>query len=402
MPVPPSTANPLTPGATRLESGLTIGPGCPPELVAALRAGRPVLLQARYSTSSGSAAYRAAAKNLRVACRHLSLNRVFPDLDELVPDAETLAGALAASPHIEVSREGSGNQFTNRYLSIASPLCPSVWLHLSCGSGRKIDETTMHQPAVRAAAQAVRDTDPAVVCAAEISRWSRDSFALHPWIHEVEEMAVRHRGVCFVSRDGEAPRRWEPSLRYVFFHEAEGAGQEARLLEDRTSRAVRAEFPLQAVVGVARYPISQAPPPPLATAWRRTDPDQVDRGEHIVLVDHPLVRAALGPSVYGLPRVLTGTGEPVDQVALVRFYLRHRGLPDWPAKRLAEYMAAHWFSSEGLRHQRGSLSASWADRPLLRNDRWRLIHSIETHLDFYATGTLTVGVGDGGPTGEIS
>lgn len=378
-----------------LASGLQIGPACPTDLAEALRAGRPLLLQARYSTPSGSTAYTAVADNLRRICKQLAASGVFPNLDRLVPDTRELSQALRGSTDVDLSREASGTKFANRYLSFASRHCASVWLHLSCGSGYKIDDATIHQPAVKRAAESVRAINPAAVCAAEISRWSREPYALHPWIYELERVADRNDGVCFVSRNGEVPRRWEQNLRHVFFYEAEAAGQEARLMRQRTSAAVRARFPIVAVDGVAAYPISQAPPPPLATAWRRTA-DAPGRGEHIVFPDCPAARALLGPGVYGAPEVLGPDGTPVDQVALVRFYLCHRGLPDWPAKRLALHMAVGNFSSEGLRHQRGSLSASWADRPLSRHDRWAILDSIERNLDFLADGVLWLRLGDRG------
>lgn len=379
----------------RLPSGLVTGRRCPSRLRDFLASGYPILLDARYSTSSGKRAYAAAVQNLKVAVQQTAENELFPNLPDLLPPKSELVRRLQESTEVIRSHDPNGRPFENRFVVLQAPDCPTVWLHLSAGSGRKIDEQTWHQPVALHAAQLIARIKPAIVVAAEVSRWTRAPTALGPWFEAQLRLDDTLNGPPYICRRRGSAEELTTTVILSIFEEALSAGAESREMRDRSTTALRAKVPLPDEGGFALYPFSQPPPPPLATAWRSDGSG--GRGEQIAFIDCPMVRKRLTKITYGLPEVYEADGEtPVDQLALVRDFLAHRGLPDWSPMRLAQHLADLGLSTEGLRRQRGSRAARWGDRPLTRSDCWRIIHSLEAALEFYRTGELWRRVGDGG------
>lgn len=163
----------------------------------------------------------------------------------------------------------------------------------------------------------------------------------------------------------------------------------------RTSRAIRSMLPSPDLGGYCAYP---SPTPPLATAWIR-DEFAGFRGRQIVFIDTPTVRRALhGRIVYGMPEVFESDGvTPVDQLALVRFYLSHRGTAEWPPRRLATHLVDAGYSTQAARRHHRSLSFAWRGQSLTEARLRSLPRGIDRHLDFYRDGTLFRRIGDNGP-----
>lgn len=382
----------MSPSTPQHAKPLATGLGCPTTLAAAIAAGAPIILQARTSNASGNASFAAAVKNLITLVRALVANDVFPHLTDFIPTTQELVRRLKDECDPVKSVDKDGQPFENRFLTLR--VADQVYLHVSCGSGRKVDHETMHQPVALHAAAFIRDIKPAVVCAAEVSRWSRNPWSLFPWAEAVESLEDAFGHAAFLSLDGDRPKPFTASTQQELFERITQAGAEARDMKNRTTKAVDGMLPVQDMGGYCRYPFSQAPPPPLAIAWLRDD-EAGPRGRQIAFVDTPAVRAALkGRIVYGMPEVADAKGAPIDQLALVRFYLAHRGRPDWPRKRLVQHLVTHGYSTQGLRRQHKSATRDWRGRTLKKSQVQRLVDGIEKHLEFYRSGTLHRRIGD--------
>ena len=381
----------LPPGVKSL---LVTGRGCPAGLSARIAAGAPILIQARVSNSAGRASFRGAVQNLFTAAHKLADNDVLPALPGLLPAKSRLAAQLRDDGEVLHSEDSEGVPFENRCLTLSLPTCAQVYVHLSCGSGRKVDKDSLHQPVVRHSARYIGTVKPALVCAAEVSRWSRSGWALAPWAITVETLESELGEPVFLSFDGGAPRPYSQLVSHDLFMRASNAAQEAKDMRARTTSAIRGMLPAPDEGGFCAYPLATAPPPPLATAWR-LGKDSGLHPQQVLFIDTPGVRDALAPSiVYGMPEVTDSQGRPVDQLELVRFFLAHRGRPGWGPTRLARHLAEHFFSTEGLRRQTLSRSATAHVRPGLRNDVWHIVRSLEDHLEFYRTGEFKRGIGD--------
>lgn len=373
---------------------LETGPGCPDGLRRLLEAGAPILIQARVSNPAGQASYQAAVQNLVTAADKLATNRVFPSLPDLLPPRRRLAAQLRDASEVQRSEDVDGVLFENKFLTLTLPACDQVHIHLSCGSGRKVDMDSLHQPVTRHAAKYIRRVKPAVVCAAEVARWARGGWSLAPWALAVQALEEHLGEPAYLSFDGDRPKSYSQPVDFDLFSRASNAAHETHDMRARTTSAVRAMLPVVDEGGFCAYPLPFAPPPPLATAWRLVENAGL-QPQQVVFIDTPAVRETLGPSiVYGLPAVHDGEGNPADQLALVRFFLTHRGRPGWTPTKLARHLADRYFSTEGTRRQAKSRSASVRVRPGNKSDIWHVMKSVEDNLEFYRTGNFYRGIGD--------
>lgn len=222
---------------------LETGRGCPDRLSALIAVGKPILVQARVSNPAGQASYRAAVQNLFTAAHKLADNGVFPSLPGLLPPKSRLAAQLRDDGEVLHSEDSEGVPFENRCLTLSLPTCPQVHVHLSCGSGRKVDMDSLHQPVVQHSAIYIGRIKPALVCAAEVSRWSRGGWALAPWAFTVETLESELGEPVFLSFDGGAPRPYSQLVGHDLFMRASNAAQEAKDMRARTTSAVRGMLP---------------------------------------------------------------------------------------------------------------------------------------------------------------
>lgn len=386
------------PSAPSLEApALATGMGCPSQVRDALATGSLLELDARWSNSGGVAAVAAVINNLRTLAATLARNDVFPNVPDLLPSETELKRRFRDEATTVKSRDREGNEFEHRFLNFRVPGTP-VYLHLACGTGLKVDHESGHQPAALHAANVIERIKPVAICANEVARWSRNPWSLHPWVEALFDLESTFGHPAYLSFDGDPPEPFTSAAAFRLFERSNQAGFEARDMKNRTTKAVRGMLPLPDLGGYCYYPFSQAPPPPLAIAWMRDDTAGI-RGRQIVFIDTPAVRQALeGLISYGMPEVFTADGTtPVDQLALVRLYLKHRGLPDWPRSRLIDHLVRSGYSTQGVRRQHKSPRRDWRGRTLTKSQLQRLIDGIEKHLDFYKDGTLIRRVGDRGP-----
>lgn len=150
--------------------------GVPDGLASKFRAGQPLTLIARYSSPHGQRARRAAVQDLLGAADALAKMGVdirpdLPTSDELIERLRT------ASPTRSVG--GDGRRFTNRFVVVDLRAQHGVYVILSVGSGRKLDDTAT-QPFVTYVWHALRSTGSCFLFARRLDRITRRSWALSP------------------------------------------------------------------------------------------------------------------------------------------------------------------------------------------------------------------------------
>lgn len=131
--------------AVRAEHRYRILPAAGTRLESLLENGGPILVTGRFSTSAGRAAYARAAKNARTAAAAQAQQNIV-DLRPVLPSKAALALALSQTGDVVRSEDVKGRAFTNRFHTVDLP--DGVTVHISAGSGRKIDQNTLHQTAV--------------------------------------------------------------------------------------------------------------------------------------------------------------------------------------------------------------------------------------------------------------
>lgn len=347
--------------------------GTHPDLWEQLRAGGTVLGLARASGATGHRARELAVNDAFGMAKRLA--EFGWDVRPHLPDREVLMRALRDTPGQRSSR-ADGRPFYNTFVEVDLRAECGLFLLLSCGSGKEVDDNCAQPFAVRAA-ELVRRIGPLLTFGKRFDRWVRRAWALGPLMLQLEEQQEAFVGD---GRHGIMPLSALSSMT-VFFTTNTGQ-QEADKLPEGTRNGMVARTTTRMVDGRGTFGLAHCPPPGLATARLQ---NEMRAGDLALFLDTAASRPDPSEVAYGLPSVTDDTGAPVDQVANVRWFLERFGRPEWPTTRLVRGLAARRFSTAGIRRQRGG-SAHLLLQDADERDAHRHLRSLIDNLAVYRTG----------------
>jgi hypothetical protein len=343
---------------------------------------RPIVLVARNSGENGSDARRQAVNDLLDAAEWLAAAGcdIRPDL----PSKAALLELIRCAVPIR-SKDKTGKGFSNRIAAIDLRAAHGVYVVLSVGTGRKLDEKGT-QPFVQYLAEVVAQVTPCLLFARRLDRVTRRAWALGAVMLNLTELSAfigdAEFGIC--SADG-----IESVL--VFFR-AQAGEEEARKLPVKTRNGMSRETGRSMASGSCAYAVA-APVPPGFMSYRSTVRGMI--GRRVMTFDTPSCRPAAESVAAGLPEVFEcrddGTKVAVNQVANVRWALERLGEPTWSVPAIAKGLAARMFSTEGLRRTHGPEAVYTME--YAAQDAYKVLYSIKANLDLYETGVMTLGLG---------
>ncbi|MBM7804222.1 hypothetical protein JOD57_000059 [Geodermatophilus bullaregiensis] len=383
----------------RSRPGLLLQPGCDPGLRVQLRADGRVVLSSRASGDGGVRPRDLAVDGIFSAADGLAAWGI--DVRPLLPDKATLLTGLTTLADTRTSYDRQGRTFTNHRFVYTDAAPRGLVLLLQYGTGVQIDRHH-RQPAIELAAEAIRKWSPVLVYCNEIRAWGRAGFPLASLVYALEDIGEEHGQPVYVGDLKHAPRPLTPQVARELFNDGAGSEEEARHTKKRTRDGYRRRTDSGAAPkGRFRYGLAAPLPPPLARA-RLRDTEIGGVGEQIAFLDTPGPRPEPEEVLYGLPQLFEtrdGRKQPVDQLALVRWFYRHYLLPGWDAVASARYLAAHGFSTDGVRSHNRDPGTPVHVRHYDKHgtQAYHICQAILRHRDFHRTLTLTVRVGDGGP-----
>ena len=159
---------------------------------------RPIVVAARNSGQDGRNSRRQAINDLLDACDRLTAAGC--DISAALPSEESLDELLRNAVPVR-SKDKEGRVFLNRMVTIDLRPTHGVYVVLSVGTGRKLDEQGT-QPFVQYLAQTVISIEPCLVFAKRLDRMSRRAWA-HARTPRARERATTHhaRGLRAQRRD---------------------------------------------------------------------------------------------------------------------------------------------------------------------------------------------------------
>ena len=357
--------------------GNAVSEKMPADLAGLLDDGRPGFLNGRYSGSDGPEARRMAVDDLYGSAEVLAHNSGI-DLSPVLPDRQTLIHALEEAP-VTTSMTIDGTRFRNRYAVLDLRQRAGVVLLLSNGTGHLLDEEG-RQPFVEEATSLIRRYRAAFFACKRLDRLAREDWGAAPIM-----VAIRQLGM-FLS-DEEGLGRMDTARSISSFVRGTGSRNQASNLPkaSRTGQVNRSGDVF--LDGRVAYHIQTTPPPGCGVVWLKgagTTPT-----ERVLYLDCDGARPSPAQVASGLAEVYDVDGQPVDQVANVRFLLSRYGHPDWPARRLIDELEARGFSTPGLRSHNGDVSATIdADR-----SGRQVLSTVMGHLQNYERQELHIQVG---------
>lgn len=355
----------------------------PDKLKRRLLAGEPIVVIGRFSSPSGRKATEYAVQDLLGAVK--SLRKLGIDLRGLLPSSTELTAMLQGAPSRK-SFEPNGRPFSNKFVIIDLVAEHQVCFVLSTGSGHKIDEDGL-QPFVTELSAQIRRTKPALVFGRRLDRYTRHAWALGPAMISLENC----QGWIGDSKFGLLQGKGPESL--LIFFAAKSGQDTAEVIPLQSVDGMRAKSGKKLIDGRCNFGISQPVPPGFAKIRLR---DGSGLGRTIIVLDQPGCLPSKDEAAYGLPDIVDENGDPVDQVANVRFALSHLGLPGWNVQRVAAALVARGFSTDRLRNIHGDVSITAAVQLSDTQDTSsRVLRSILQNLDVYRTGVLRVELGHG-------
>ncbi len=358
-----------------------VEPWLPDGLRVALDAGRPMVITGRWSSVSGPKAVRRAVedfvKAVEVAERDTGLR-----IRDRLPGVEALVQQLEAQPTVSHPERGRHKPMRHRMLVLDLRAQAGVVAVLITGSGAKVTPEGQ-QPVVVKLAELVREYEAALLVRHREDRSARVKWPLAPLADSLEQTGA------FLASSEQSPRQFDDAASIIEFLRGGESAKDAQRLYLKTRRGQRdlSEYDMRG--GQVGYRMGSPPPPGLATCY--LDDHTGGRGRRILFLDTPACRPDPGAVTSGLPRVFDATGQPVDQVANVRWILARLGRPQWPMHRILEGLARRGYSTQNLRERRRDPAACYtlADHASSPGAHQRLLDSITDNLELYETGVLT-------------
>jgi hypothetical protein len=342
------------------------------------RGGAPVIVQGRNSAEYGRTAYEQAVNDALEAVAFVA--RLGLDLTDVLPDRTTLITMLRATQTVK-SQTADGKSFVNRYLLLDHRQTHGALVVISAGTGRKLDDTAS-QPYVAYLAELVRSTDAIALFGNRVDRMTRRAWALGPVM-----LQLSNRG-GFIGDARYGIRTAEGIDSILTFFSAQAGEDEATKLPAQTRRGMRDATGTSLADGATPFGVTGVPPPGLHT-YRSRHNGVI--GPRILTFDTPACRPAPEVVAAGIPEVFDDAGNPVDQVANIRWFLRTVGTAGWSTRQLAQGLTQRRYSTEGIRRTHG-VSATY-DSSIAAEQPYRIIDTILRNLDVYETGTLTTELG---------
>lgn len=423
-PVPPVL--PATPGSTPLR-GYWAAPWAPPEVVQRLQDHDLMILE-RISGATGHGVRRQAVDGMFTAVDLLAGPSGGFDVSGLVYqlDPATLRRRFKtdaiALPKVTAE---DGTEMVHRVLVIDDFAEQGLIIALSTGTGTKLDQN-LRGPAVDWFARQVRAYQPGLVFARNWKRWSRNGWAYASLASAFKDLAARQGGPAF-GGSWKGIRPLDKKFERELFAEGADGEQEAEEFRVLTSGGSKRKTATQMVGGRMQHGASHAPPPGTAAArvWpgafaaadhaagRLLPPEERGTGSlRYLYIDEPasrpdptLVIESTAPQGHGDGR------DPVDQAALVQWFLGHYGSIDpdgtvWEKHACAAYLVEHGFCTEGLRRARHEPTPSYrhgGDKDQAQYRARNICRAVLDHLEEYRTATFTVAlVGDTGARATVT
>lgn len=343
---------------------------------------RPILVVARNSGQDGRNSRRQAINDLLDACDRLKAAGC--DVTDALPDEHRLHELLRHADPVR-SKDKYGRTFLNRMVTIDLRATHGVYVVLSVGTGRKLDEQGT-QPFVQYLAQTVIAIRPCLVFAKRLDRISRRAWALGILMLNLTELKAYIGDAVFGLSDADGIES------ILVFFRAQAGEEEARGIPKKTRSGMRRETGTSLSSGSCPYAVA-APVPPGFMSYRPVDRGMLER--RIITFDTPSCHPSAELMCVGLPEVTIeddeGNPTRVDQVDNVRWALQRLGHPGWPAPAIANGLVARGFSTEGLRRTHGPDAKVTAFHS--ETAAYRVIASIQNHLDLYETGIMNLELG---------
>jgi len=341
------------------------------------RAGRPIVLVARSSGDTGVNPRRLATEDLLEAATLLA--KVGLDIRPGLPSEAELIEMLRLAAPVK-SRDRDGKRFTNRFVSIDLRAEYGVYVVLSVGTGKRLDESSS-QPFVKYLAETIVKVGACLVFARRLDRVARNAWALAP----VMLALIDNRG--FIGDTQFGLYRAEGIDSVLVFFRAQASEEEARIIPTKTRIGMRRGTGDSLSTGSCKYAVAHMSPPGMMTFRSVVNGHQ---GPRVLTFDTPSCRPDAQQTGFGLPSVFSETvdGEIccVDQVDNVRWLLARLGEPAWPSTKLALGLARRKFSTEGLRRTHGPDATYGVD--VATEAPYRVLATILGNLDVYETGRL--------------
>jgi hypothetical protein len=367
VPLPVWRRNVVDPSALRISA----------QLQDRLDSGAPIELVGRFSGSDGPEARRLAVDDVFGAAKVLRQHSGI-DLSASLPPRETLIHKLETA-RVHTSRTLEGKPFRNRYAVLDLRERGGLVVLLSNGSGHLLDEDG-NQPFVVEAARMMRKYQAALYACKRFDRTAREDWGAAPIM-----IALRQLDAFICDEDGLGGLDFGRSV--TSFVKGGGSRHQADHLPVQSRTGQKNRSGSEVIDGRVAYHIATAPPPGCGVVWLKgagTTPT-----DRILYLDTPGGRPTASQVASGLPQVFNDRGEPVDQVANVRFILAKYGRQDWPTGRLVAELGQRRFSTEGMRAHNRNVSAT------IRTDGAgkSSLATVVGHLDDYERGELHVRVG---------
>jgi hypothetical protein len=358
-------------------------PRVPSRLVEMLDAGLPVMVSARNSASGRNARLSAVA-DLRGAFDELKTRTGIDFGRALPPDAE-LVQSFDRSRTV-TSSGPTGARFSNTFVEFDLRARAGLVVLLSTGSGHKLDDS-FDQPFVEEAARLMRHHQAALAYFKRLDRAGRQDWALGKLMN-----TLQHLGAFIGDEDGIVEYSDAEALRY--FLKGQAAKKQAAQMPAQTRREQLTRTGDVMVDGIVRLHTAPPLPPGFGVCWLQGA--GVTPSQRIAYLDMPGCRPAPETVAYGLADVYvtdeqTGERVPVDQVANVRWALKHLYLPGWTREMVVRGLIARHMSTTMLRDRHGRDATLSQDRGEPRS----FIRTLLDNLDVYETGRLTRAVGGG-------
>lgn len=318
----------------------------PPALETRLDAGDPSVVSGRSSVSDGSQGRRLAVDDIfgavEVAAKHTGI-----DFTAALPPREALIHKLETAP-VHTSLTFEGKPFRNRYAVLDLRERAGLIVLLSNGSGHLLDEEGI-QPFVAEAAQLMRKYRASLYACKRFDRIAREDWGAAPVM-----TALRQLEGFLCDEDGLG--KLDRGKSVTWFVKGGGSREQADHLPEQSVNGQKNRSGTELVDGRVAYHIATTPPPGCGVVWLKgsgTVPS-----DRVMFLDTPHARPPDAQVASGLPQVFDDDGDPIDQVANVRFILAKYGRDDWPAGRLIGELARRGFSTEGMRVSNRDLAAT--------------------------------------------
>jgi hypothetical protein len=344
----------------------------PPEVASALDEGRPIVLTSRYSSPTGATARSSAINTLRETAA-LFGRQAGLDLGGMLPSSEDLDLRLDHATRTRSERLSGGRDIEHRFVTIDLRPHAPVILFLATGTGR-IAASDFTQPFVQRLAGLVNDQSASVVVAKRWDRLTRNDLLVGPLLLA---MMLNDTWVCTDKRFGVVNEITQLLLQVDSI--AAGANT---LGEDRAKRLGQADRTGRALVnGQVAYHLPSPPPPGTGVVTLRRRPG-VER-EKVLYLDTPGCRPKAQRVADGLSEVTDESGDVVDQVANVRWFLARYGDPKWmDGTQLHDGLVERHFSTVHVRRMNG---ADVSVTSSVGHTAWR---TILDNIDAYENGVL--------------